>query len=86
MIYSGIDPTDPQARNLKLTAWAMEDLEVDGMRVNFKVLENERQVIISINGVRETKDQKVDLDYRPRFLGGLQDLLQWKENLNIPDN
>ena len=86
LIYSGIDPTDPQAKNLKLTAWAMEDLEVDGMRVNFKVLENERQVIISINGVRETKDQKVDLDYRPRFLGGLQDLLQWKENLNIPDN
>jgi len=84
LIYSGIDPTDPQAKNLKLTAWAMEDLEVDGMRVNFKVLENERQVIISINGVRETKDQKVDLDYRPRFLGGLQDLLQWKENLNIP--
>ena len=86
LIYGGIDPTDPQAKNLKLTAWAMEDLEVDGMRVNFKVLENERQVIISINGVRETKDQKVDLDYRPRFLGGLQDLLQWKENLNIPDN
>ena len=84
LIYSGIDPTDPQAKNLKLTAWALEDLEVDGMRVNFKVLENERQVIISINGVRETKDQKVDLDYRPRFLGGLQDLLQWKENLNIP--
>jgi len=26
----------------------------------------------------------VDLDYKPRFLGGLQDLLQWKENLNIP--
>ena len=84
LIYGGIDPTDPQAKNLKLTAWALEDLEVDGMRVNFKVLENERQVIISINGVRETKDQKVDLDYKPRFLGGLQDLLQWKENLNIP--
>ena len=84
LIYGGIDSTDPQAKNLKLTAWALEDLEVDGMRVNFKVLENERQVIISINGVRETKDQKVDLDYRPRFLGGLQDLLQWKENLNIP--
>ena len=84
LIYGGIDPTDPQTKNLKLTAWALEDLEVDGMRVNFKVLENERQVIISINGVRETKDQKVDLDYKPRFLGGLQDLLQWKENLNIP--
>ena len=84
LIYGGIDPTDPQAKNLKLTAWALEDLEVDGMRVNFKVLENERQVIISINGVRETKDQKVDLDYKPRFLGGLQDLLQWKANLNIP--
>ena len=84
LIYGGIESTDPQAKNLKLTAWALEDLEVDGMRVNFKVLENERQVIISINGVRETKDQKVDLDYKPRFLGGLQDLLQWKENLNIP--
>ena len=84
LIYGGIDPTDPQTKNLKLTAWALEDLEVDGMRVNFKVLENERQIIISINGVRETKDQKVDLDYKPKFLGGLQDLLEWKANLNIP--
>ena len=84
LIYGGIDPTDPQSKNLKLTAWALEDLEVDGMRVNFKVLENERQIIISINGVRETKDQKVDLDYKPKFLGGLQDLLEWKANLNIP--
>ena len=67
LIYGGIDSTDPQAKNLKLTAWALEDLEVDGMRVNFKVLENERQVIISINGVRETKDQKVDLITDPVF-------------------
>ena len=41
LIYQGIEPNDPEAKNLKLTAWALEDLEVDGMRVNFKVLENE---------------------------------------------
>ena len=84
MIYQGIDPNDPEAKNLKLTAWALEDLEVDGMRVNFKVLENERQIMMSIKGLRETEDQKVDLDYNPKFIGGLQDLLRWKENIEIP--
>ena len=84
LIYQGIEPNDPEAKNLKLTAWALEDLEVDGMRVNFKVLENERQIIMSIKGLRETKDQKVDLDYNPKFIGGLQDLLRWKENIEIP--
>ena len=84
LIYQGIDPNDPEAKNLKLTAWALEDLEVDGMRVNFKVLENERQIMMSIKGLRETEDQKVDLDYNPKFIGGLQDLLRWKENIEIP--
>jgi hypothetical protein len=37
-------------------------------------------VIVSISGVRETEDQKVELDYKPRFLGGLQDLLTLKKN------
>ena len=84
MIYGGIDPNDPQNENLKLTAWALQDLAIDGMRINFKVLENERQIIMSINGVRETDDRKVDLDYKPRFIGGLQDLLNWKANMINP--
>jgi hypothetical protein len=84
LIYGGVDPTDPQSKNLKLTSWALEDLEVDGMGINFKVLENDRQIIMSINGSRETKEQRVDLDYNPRFLGGLQDLLEWKENMLFP--
>ena len=84
LIYGGVDPTDPQSKNLRLTSWALEDLEVDGLGINFKVLENERQIIMSINGSRETKEQRVDLDYNPRFLGGLQDLLKWKENLSYP--
>ena len=84
LIYGGVDPTDPQSKNLKLTSWALEDLEVDGMGINFKVLENDRQIIMSINGSRETKEQRVDLDYNPRFLGGLQDLLKWKENMLFP--
>jgi hypothetical protein len=84
LIYGGVDATDPQSKNLKLTSWALEDLEVDGMGINFKVLENDRQIIMSINGSRETKDQRVDLDYNPRFLGGLQDLLEWKENMLFP--
>ena len=80
LIYGGIQPEDPESKKLKLTAWALEDLKVDAMRVNFKVLDNERQVIVSISGVRETEDQKVELDYKPRFLGGLQDLLTLKKN------
>ena len=86
LIYGGVESTDPQAKNLRLTSWALEDLEVNGMGINFKVLENERQIIMNINGARETKDQRVDLDYKPRFLGGLQDLLKWRENLNLPRN
>jgi hypothetical protein len=80
LIYGGIQTEDPESKKLKLTAWALEDLKVDAMRVNFKVLDNERQVIVSISGVRETEDQKVELDYKPRFLGGLQDLLTLKKN------
>lgn len=80
LIYGGIQTEDPESKKLKLTAWALEDLKVDAMRVNFKVLDNERQVVVSISGVRETEDQKVELDYKPRFLGGLQDLLTLKKN------
>ena len=40
---------------------------------------------MSIKGLRETKDQKVDLDYNPKFIGGLQDLLRWKENIDSLD-
>ena len=36
LIYQGIEPNDPEAKNLKLTAWALEDLEVDGMRGKFQ--------------------------------------------------
>ena len=41
--------------------------------INFKALEQEREIVMSINGVRETDEQRVDLDYKPRFKGGLKD-------------
>ena len=50
------------------------------MMINFKALEQEREIVMSINGVRETDEQRVDLDYKPRFKGGLRDLLSWRES------
>ena len=71
---------DPSSKNLRLTAWALTDLTVDAMMINFKALEQEREIVMSINGVRETDEQRVDLDYKPRFKGGLQDILSWRES------
>ena len=42
------------------------------MMINFKALEQEREIVMSINGVRETDEQRVDLDYKPRFKGGFK--------------
>ena len=80
LIHEGVDFDDPSSKNLRLTAWALTDLTVDAMMINFKALEQEREIVMSINGVRETDEQRVDLDYKPRFKGGLQDILSWRES------
>lgn len=80
LIHEGTDFDDPSSKNLRLTAWALSDLAVDAMMINFKALEQEREIVMSINGVRETDEQRVDLDYKPRFKGGLRDLLSWRES------
>ena len=80
LIHEGTDFDDPSSKNLRLTAWALSDLAVDAMMINFKALEQEREIVMSINGVRETDEQRVDLDYKPRFKGGLKDLLSWRES------
>ena len=44
LLTRGLEEGSEELERMKLTAWALEDLS-DSMRINFKVLENERQVL-----------------------------------------
>ena len=78
LLTRGLEEGSEELERMKLTAWALEDLSLDSMRINFKVLENERQVLLSISGVRDTNRKKVELKYRPTIIGGLKEILQWQ--------
>ena len=78
LLTSGLAEGSEEMERMKLTAWALEDLALDSMRVNFKVLEKERQILLSIGGVRETDRKKVELKYRPTIIGGLKEIMQWQ--------
>ena len=78
LLTSGLAEGSEEMERMKLTAWALEDLALDSMRINFKVLEKERQILLSIGGVRETDRKKVELKYRPTIIGGLKEIMQWQ--------
>ena len=74
----GLEEGSEEMEKMKLTAWALEDLHLNSASVNLKVFEDERQILISLDGIRETSERKVDLKYRPKIIGGLRELLKWQ--------
>ena len=78
LLTNGLEEGTDEFEKMELTAWALSDLTLNSMRVDFKVTEEERQIIISINGKRDTEKKKVDLRYRPKIIGGLKEILEWR--------
>ena len=78
LLVDGLEEGSEEMEKMKLTAWALEDLHLNSASVNLKVFEDERQILISLDGIRETSERKVDLKYRPKIIGGLHQLLKWQ--------
>ena len=76
----GVDSTS--RRNLHPLR-ALEDLEVNGMGINFKVLENERQIIMNMLARRQRISESILITSHDFWR--LHNLFKWRENLNLPE-
>ena len=76
ILSGGVAKGTREYEKMAMTEEALEDLKLDSMRIVFKVLEEERQVLISIKGERQTAKRKIVLDYRPNLIARLAELLE----------
>ena len=76
ILSGGVAKGTREYEKMAMTEEALEDLKLDSMRIVFKVLEEERQVLISIKGERQTAKRKIVLDYRPNLIARLAEILE----------
>ena len=55
---------------------ALPNLSMNSMRLDFKIVDGEREVQGLIQGNAEVEGKKIDLDYKPRVSGDLREILE----------
>ena len=61
---------------MQMTEMALENLELDSLRLSFEVDGEERQILGSIRGKSTIKkNTEVSLDYRPKIIAGLSEIM-----------
>ena len=61
---------------MELFEKALADLNLDSLKVNFKLLEDgERVVEMNVVGASMVERKRISVEYRPRIIGGLKTLL-----------
>ena len=61
---------------MQMTEMALENLELDSLRLSFEVDGEKRQILGSIRGKSTIqKNTEVTLDYRPKIIAGLSEIM-----------
>ena len=67
---------------MKMTELALENLNLESLRIVFEVDGDKRQILGAIRGKSTIeKNTEVSLDYRPKIIAGLAEIM-YKLNLN----
>jgi hypothetical protein len=81
-----MDENDLLYGQTKLAEEALKQLEVDSMKLNFIVLDGKREIIGDIIGKAEVEGKTVNLKYKPRIVGNLQEILDAIDLLKLQVN
>jgi len=76
VLTDGLNPDQAEYANMELLEKALADLDLDSLKVNFKLLEDgERVVEMNVIGASMVERKRISVEYRPRIIGGLKTLL-----------
>ena len=77
MLTEGLDDESSEYKNMYLLERALEDLNLNGLNIMFKLLDaGERVVEMNVRGESEVDGKDISVEYRPKIMGGLDALLQ----------
>ena len=77
MLTEGLDHESSEYKNMYLLERALEDLNLYGLNIMFKLLDaGERVVEMNVRGESEVDGKNISVEYRPKIMGGLDALLQ----------
>ena len=77
MLTEGLDDESSEYKNMYLLERALEDLNLNGLNIMFKLLDaGERIVEMNVRGESEVDGKDISVEYRPKIMGGLDALLQ----------
>jgi hypothetical protein len=75
-LTNGIKEGTEEFKRMQMTEMALENLELDSLRISFEVDGQERQILGSIRGKSIIKkNTEVSLDYRPKIIAGLSEIM-----------
>jgi hypothetical protein len=75
-LTNGIKEGTEEFKRMQMTEMALENLELDSLRLSFEVDGQERQILGSIRGKSIIKkNTEVSLDYRPKIIAGLSEIM-----------
>jgi hypothetical protein len=86
LLTDTMDENDLLYGQTKLAEEALKQLEVDSMKLNFIVLDGKREIIGDIRGKAEVEGKTVNLKYKPRIVGNLQEILDAIDLLKLQVN
>ncbi|MEK9772982.1 MAG: YdbH domain-containing protein [Opitutae bacterium] len=77
ILTDGLEPKSSEYKNMYLLERALQDLNLDGLNLIFKVTEDgERLLEMNVRGGAEVDGKGISVEYRPKIIGGLNALLQ----------
>jgi len=76
LLSSTLDESDLLYQQTVLAEAALQNLSMNSMRLDFKVVDGKREVRGLIQGNAEIEGKKIDLDYKPRVSGDLREIME----------
>jgi hypothetical protein len=75
-LTNGIKEGSAEYKRMKMTELALEDLQLESLRISFEVDGDKRQILGAIRGKSTIqKNTEVSLDYRPKIIAGLAEIM-----------
>ena len=76
LLSNTLDESDLLYKQTVLAEAALQNLTMDAMRLDFKVVDGTREVRGLIQGTAEVEGKKIDLDYKPKITGDLKEIIE----------
>ena len=76
LLSTTLDKSDLLYKQTVLAEAALQNLSMDAMRLDFKVIDGTREIRGLIQGKAEVEGKKIDLDYKPKITGDLKEIIE----------